>query len=321
MNVLISSAGRRTSLVRAFREAVERRGGRVVAADVDGLAPALFLAHDAVRVPRVKHPDFIPSLLSIVAEHRIGVLVPTIDTELPLLAAAADAFRAIGCEPMISDPRLIEISGDKWQTAAEFQTRGIRVPASWLPEQVDHAALPERLFLKPRDGSASQHTYRASRADLAQVLPRVPNAIIQEEITAPEITIDALLDLQGRPLHYVPRVRIRAVGGESIQGVTLPPDVLGPWIVALLERVGEMGGRGPITLQAFLTEPTPTFSEINPRVGGGFPLTLAAGGNYPEWVLDLAEGKSVPPRLGEYQTGLYMTRHYVEIFTDAPQWA
>ena len=82
----------------------------------------------------------------------------------------------------------------------------------------------------------------------------VPDPIVQEVLTGPEITIDALLDLEGRPLHYVPRRRIRTLGGESIQGVTLDHDpALEPWIVRVLERSAEMGAAGPLTLQAFLT--------------------------------------------------------------------
>ena len=56
------------------------------------------------------------------------------------------------------------------------------------------------------------------------VLRLVREPIVQEVLTGPEITIDALLDLEGRPIHYVPRRRIRTLGGESIQGVTLEHD-------------------------------------------------------------------------------------------------
>jgi carbamoyl-phosphate synthase large subunit len=148
----------------------------------------------------------------------------------------------------------------------------------------------------------------------------VPHPIIQEEIVAPEVTIDALLDLSGRPIHYVPRLRIRALAGESIQGVTIADDELRAWILSVLNVVSSLGGRGPVTLQAFLTPEGPVFSEINPRFGGGFPLTLQAGGRYPEWILTMLEGGELATRIGEYQRDLYMTRSYTEIFTEEPLW-
>lgn len=320
MNVLITSVGRRTSLLKAFQEAVHRRGGKVLAGDVDGLAPALYLADGAVRLPRVMDPRYVWELRELVDRHRIRLIVPTIDTELPVLAAAADDFADQGCVVLVSAPELVKVSGDKWITVQEFGARGIRVPKSWLPEQVETQALPKRLFVKPRAGSASRDAQAVDRSHLAFALSRVPNAIIQEEITAPEFTVDALLDLNGRLIHYVPRLRLRTLGGESIQGVTVPDTDLRTWLTQVLAVVADLGGRGPITLQAFLTPGSPTLSEINPRFGGGFPLTYAAGGLYPEWILQMLEGQMAAPRLGEYKVNLYMTRYYVEIFTEYPIW-
>jgi carbamoyl-phosphate synthase large subunit len=75
-----------------------------------------------------------------------------------------------------------------------------------------------------------------------------------------------------------------------------------------------------VTLQAFLTDEGPLLSEINPRFGGGFPLTLAAGGDYPEWIMQMLEGRCVPPRLGDYEVDLYMTRYHAELIGQKPLW-
>jgi len=78
-----------------------------------------------------------------------------------------------------------------------------------------------------------------------------------------------------------------------------------------------MGARGPITIQAFLTGRGPVLTGINPRFGGGFPLALAAGGDYPAWILALLRGEPVPPRLGQYRRGLFITRPFTEMFLEA----
>lgn len=320
MNVLITSAGRRVSLLQAFARAAGARGARVLAGDASGLAPALYLADGAFQLSSVLADGYVPQLLSLVREHRIGLIVPTIDTELPVLAQHAETFAAEGCTALVSSPEFVELSGDKWLTQAGFAARGIDVPQSWTPEAAASASLPERLFVKPRDGSASRDTYGATPATLAEVLPRVPNAIIQEELSGPEITIDALIDLGGTPLHYVPRVRIRTLAGESIQGVTIADDDIRSWLEQLLRVAAQLGARGPITLQAFLTDRGPVLIEVNPRFGGGFPLAYEAGGHYPEWLLAMLHGEEVAPRLGAYQRGLYMTRYNVEYFTTEPLW-
>ncbi|GHG05385.1 carbamoyl phosphate synthase [Deinococcus piscis] len=326
MNVLVSSAGRRTSLVNLFRTAVQPLGGRVIAADMDPLAPALYLADQAVRVPRVTAPEYIPELLKLVERHAVNLLVPTIDTELPVLAEAQEQFRALGCRVHISSAQFVQITGDKWLTAQEFAEQGIRVPRSWLPEQVSGPLstaqdLPDKLFLKPRDGSASMHTYSVQRSNLLDMLQQVPNAIVQEEIVGKEITIDAFIGQDGTPVHFVPRARIRTLGGESIQGVTLPGEErLTAFLNTVLVAAAKLGGRGAITLQAFDTGSEYILLEINPRFGGGYPLGHAAGGAYPEWLLQELAGERILPRLGQYEVGLYMTRANTEIFTREPKW-
>jgi carbamoyl-phosphate synthase large subunit len=308
-------------LVRAFAEETSRRGGYVVAADVDPLAPALYLADQSVEVPRTEARGYVDRLFGLVAEHKVGLIVPTIDTDLRVLAATEAAFAEQACVVAISSPAFVETTLDKPTAVEAFGRAGVSVPRSWVPRIDRPVDLPSRLVVKPRRGSASQHVYRTGPADLDIVLRLVPDPVIQEELDGPEITIDALLDLGGRPVHYVPRRRIRTLGGESIQGVTLDHDgALEDWIEGVLEVCAAMGGRGPLTIQAFLTARGPVLTEVNPRFGGGFPLALAAGARYPSWLLDMVEGRPVPSRLREYETGLYMTRYNVELFTRQPKW-
>jgi carbamoyl-phosphate synthase large subunit len=320
-HVLITASGRRASLVQAFREAAGPRGGRIYAGDVDPLAPSLFLADEAVRLRPTNDPEYIADLLGTVERCGIRLVVPTIDTDLAILAANVPAFETFGCQVAISSEAFVAVALDKLETGRTFGSAGIRVPRSWLPPFSANDGLPGQVFVKPRRGSASQHTYSVVREQLDSVVGLVPDPIAQEVLTGPEITIDALLDFTGRPIHYVPRRRIKTLGGESVEGVTLDHDPgLHDWIERVLELSSGFGGLGPLTLQAFQTETGLVLTEINARFGGGFPLGLAAGGSYPAWLLDMVEGRSVESRLGVYEAGLYMTRHNVEQFTRRPRW-
>lgn len=320
MRVLITSAGRRTSLVRAFKEAAARRGWEVLAGDIDPLAPALYVADQGVYLPRVASPSYIDELLSIVRTRNVRLVVPTIDTELMPLAEAREGLLDAGCVALVSSPNAVRVFMDKWETVRFFRDHGITTPRSWLPNELKGAELPERLFVKPRKGSASKSTYRVTRENLRAVLPLVEDPIVQEYVPYPEITIDALLDLEGKPIHYVPRRRLKTVGGESVEGVTIPDDEIRPWVVGLLEKIGALGGCGPITAQAFLSPDGPMVSEINPRFGGGFPLALAAGADYPELIMQVVEGRQVQPAIGQYRKNLFMTRYYVELILEQPLW-
>ena len=320
-NVLVTSAGRRNSLVQAFVEAAHLRGGRVFAGDVDGLAPALSVADGALRTLPNDDPGYLSDLIEQVARHSIRLVVPTVDTDLPVLAAAWNAFDEIGCRLAVSSSAFIAITLDKVATGLSFGREGVAVPQSWVPPFAERTDIPSDLFVKPRQGSASKDTYHVSRTALDGVLAIVHRPVVQEYLTGPEVTIDALLDLEGKPIHFVPRVRIKTVGGELVQGVTMAHDAnLEAWITHVLEICSSMGAIGPLTIQTFLTPRGPVLSEVNARFGGGFPLSLAAGGAYPSWLLDMVEGVAVPPRLGAYEPGLYMSRYLVEHFTRQPHW-
>jgi carbamoyl-phosphate synthase large subunit len=319
-SILVTSAGRRTSLLRAFLEAAEKWNWRVIAGDRDALAPALYFADEAVKLPSIECEQYRQRLFDIVSERSVRLIVPTIDTELPLLAHLTSELRELGCTVLVSSLDFISITGDKWSTMKCFREEGIAVPRSWLPDDIEGQEVPDQLFIKPRDGSASQNAFSTTSDQLGQSLKRVPHAIIQERLAGPEITIDALLDLDGRPIHFIPRQRIRTLGGESIQGVTMDDGELRNWIVEVLRIASTHGARGPLTLQAFLTESGPVLTEINPRFGGGFPLTRAAGGDYPRWILDELHGNKRNECFGEYKRSLYMTRYYAEHFTERLLW-
>jgi len=290
-----------------------------MAADRDPLAPACALADQAFQVPGIDHPDYIQHLLAIALNHGVGLIVPTNDFELPLLADQAERFAAAGIQLALSGAGFVHLCRDKWQLVQRLRLEGIPVPASWLPGQIA-SPLPDHLFLKPRDGSASLDSYPCRREDLERMLSLVPRPLVQEFLEGPEISVDALLDFQGRTLHFVPRERIRTLAGEVVESVTLDRPDLEPWLEQVLAVCSRLGARGPLTIQAFLTPGGPVLTEVNPRIGGGFPLARAAGGDYPAWLLALARGQAVEPRLGQYRRGLYMTRYYSELFLESLPW-
>ena len=59
MNILICSAGRRVKLVKYFKDELLKIGGKVVAADCDSSAPALYFADSAEIVPRITDREYL----------------------------------------------------------------------------------------------------------------------------------------------------------------------------------------------------------------------------------------------------------------------
>ena len=92
INILILSAGRRVELTNCFKAARDRLGitGKVIAADCSDLAPALYFADVQKIVPPIRqNEDYIASIIDICKKENVSLVVPTIDTELMLLADIA----------------------------------------------------------------------------------------------------------------------------------------------------------------------------------------------------------------------------------------
>jgi len=84
--VLFTCAGQRVDIVRAFQAA----GARVLGADADPLAPALYHADLQAIVPLVADPGYVPALAALVREQDVRLIVPLNDLDHPVLSRARD---------------------------------------------------------------------------------------------------------------------------------------------------------------------------------------------------------------------------------------
>ena len=75
------------------------------------------------------------------------------------------------------------------------------------------------------------------------------------------------------------------------------------------------GARGVINVQCIRTaEGRVSFIEINPRFGGGTPLSLHAGADFPRWLLQMARGDDPGDMRDSFQAGMYMLRFDDAVF-------
>ena len=316
--ILLTSAGRRVALVHEFQRALARRclRGPVIACDLRGHAPALHAADAAELVPRVTDAAYVPALLELCRRHAIRMVVPLIDTELHLLAPHRAAFEAVGATLVVSSPETTTLSLDKRSTGEFFTSIGVRSPKILDPDALladPGAAWP--VLLKPADGSCSVGVTRIDGpAELAFYHRRIPNPIVQELIRGREYTMDALVDFAGRVRMVVPRLRIETRAGEVSKGMTVTDARL---IETTRQVVAALPGAvGVITVQCFVEEGTQelVFLEINPRFGGGFPLSAAAGGDYCGWLIDWIRGEDAEIAMDGFQDRLLMLRWDEAVF-------
>jgi carbamoyl-phosphate synthase large subunit len=310
LNVLLTCAGQRVDIVRAFRAALDRGpyAGRVIVSDLDPLSPSLFAADLRIDLPPVDDPGYGAAVAEACRREGVRAVMPLTDLDPVVLAEAAGEIRAAGAEVLLPTPEVARGCQDKWACHEMLLARGLPSPPTWLPGAVDPAELPYPVLIKPRLGFAGRHIYRCrDQRDLAFFLGYTPaESVIQQALPGLEFSIDCLGDLDGRALGAVPRAMIQSKGGEQIKGETLDD----PQLVELgASAVEALGLCGPSTVQCFSEDGRVLgITDINTRFGGAFPLPQAAGAGYPEMILAMAAGERPAARVGRHEVGVVMTR-------------
>jgi len=318
MNVLITSASRKVSLVRAFQAALAATGGgRVIAADVDPLAAALYVADAPLLVPRSDDRMFVPAILEACRDNDVSLVVPTRDEELPVFAEARGRFQAASVEVAVSAPEAIAACQDKARFASFCVTEGFESPSLLDPE----GPLQYPVFVKARVGKGGRGATRAEdAAELTRAMDAIRRAdgdpIVQRFQDGREVTIDVFADFRGNIISALVRERTVVVGGESWVGVTLDAPRLRDGAVALVRALGLICH---VTVQAFEVDGSPVFIEVNPRYGGGAALGFAAGLPTPEFLVRAARGEPLEPVLDRPVPELVMLRHTDDVFLSPGQ--
>ena len=286
INILITSAGKRVTLTKLFQETLRRfyPEAKVFTTDMNPeMTPAGIVSDGCIAVPRVTDPGYIKMLLTICKEKGIRIIVPTIDTELLVLAENKKLLWENGVEPMVSELPFIQACRDKRNTGTFLNSHDIRVPA---PVDKYHPTFP--LFAKPYDGSLSKDLYVVRcKEELSPEILNHPKLIFMEYIDKQEykeFTVDMYYGRDNRVKAIVPRERIEIRAGEINKGFTRKNYL----VQFLKERLDYLPGVvGCICIQLFYrkSDDDVVGIEINPRFGGGYPLSYYAGANFPEYVV------------------------------------
>lgn len=294
--MLISSAGRRVALLRCFRSAA-------VDLDLDleilgcDLQPewsaACTDADRAFAAPPCSSEAFVSTMLDLCAREGVGLLVPTIDTELIALSHARERFAEVGTHVAVSAPALVEIARDKLSTAHFLAAAGIPTPRTVAARDllVDGGAdWAWPLIAKPRHGSSSRGiTIVDSVKDVMLLNPAEPY-IVQEILHGREVTVSQYFDGEGRLRCTIPHERLRVRAGEVEKGVTIDD----PVVIDIARRLGRAlpDPRGAMCFQAMIApDGSASVFEINARFGGGYPLADHAGATFARWMLEAAFGR------------------------------
>lgn len=312
MNILFTCAGRRTYLLKYFKENLSE-GDKVVATDMQLSAPALQVADVKLQVPAVYDPKYIDITLQICKEQKIDALLSLNDLELPLLAENKARFEAEGVKVIVSDPKVIDIAFDKYKTAQWVESLGLKSPQTFVRLEDAKRALQTGelvfpLFMKPRWGSGSigletiadmeeLDTYynllmkKIKKTILATASVGDEYIMIQEKLTGNEFGLDVMNDLEGNHVAVSVKQKLAMRAGETDKAVTLDLSEVREIGRKIGEALKHIGNLDVDVMQNAKGEYC--VLELNPRFGGGFPFSYEAGVNLPKAIIEWIKGNEV----------------------------
>lgn len=314
MNILITAASRRIALIRGFQKALSKtgNGGRVVTSDADPLSPGLYLAEKHYIVPLSSSPGYKETIWKICREEKIGLIVPTIDEELPFFGSHKEEFKMRDVEVLVSGTRTCEVCNDKFLTYQFFVENDIPTPMTWLKNEVPFGGIAYPLFIKPRCGRGSVNAFPVrNEKELLFFLDYVNNPIVQPFLQGREFTIDAFCDMNGRCVSVVPRERLWIRAGVCDKGRTVKDKRLIDYGAKIVEKLKVIG---PANIQCKVNGDEIMFFEINPRFSGAIQLTMEAGADFPLFAVKMFNQPALEPVIGKFKDGITMLSYEESLY-------
>ncbi len=294
INILILSAGRRVELVQCFQKAAKKLNvkSNIVAGDCSNTAPALYFADRTYNLPRIFEPNYIDAIIGACNQENISLVVPTIDTDLLLLAENKSFIEEkTNAKVLISDYKVIEICRDKINTQKYLEENGFGIPKMYTDEEIRNGDLNYPLFIKPKSGSSSINIFKVKNNSELNIYKDIVNdPIIQDFMEGEEFTVDVFLDFDSNIISIVPRLRIATRSGEISKGKIIRDRDIIDDVTKLMNILKPIGH---ITVQLMKTEKGIEYIEINPRFGGGAPMSIMSGADSSENLFRLLMGEKL----------------------------
>lgn len=322
MNILFTCAGRRTYLLKYFKDNVDR-GDKIIATDMQLSAPALQMADVKLQVPSVYDSKYINILVSICKQYNANALISLNDLELPILSANKALFQEIGVQVIVSSQNVIDICFDKYKTHQYVESLGLKSPITFIDLNEAKSALANNeihypLVLKPRWGSGSigiEFVYDEEDLDIVYylLLKKIRRSIlneasvdekcilIQEKIQGNEYGLDVMNDLEGNNVGVSVKHKLAMRAGETDKAITVNNKEVYKIGKTLGENLKHVGNLDVDVMQR--SEKDYCVLELNPRFGGGFPFSYEAGVNFPKAIISWLKGETVDPSILKPEIG------------------
>lgn len=333
MNILLTSAGRRTYLINYFKKALHDKG--LVYASNSIFTYALAQADKYVITPNIYDKEYIEFLLEYCHNENITVIISLFDIDLPILAKNKKRFEEKGINVIVSDYSVTQICNDKWKTYEFLKANGIKQVSTYISldsvlQDLSLGLLKFPLMLKPRWGMGSIGICEAENIEELNLFYRklqhkifdtylkyesMQNAssciLIQEKILGQEYGLDIFNDLQSNYVTTIAKKKLAMRAGETDIAEIVDSSSfveLGKKISSSLRHIANLD------VDCFMTSAKEIIVlEMNCRFGGQYPFSHLAGVDLPKQILLFVQGQHVDKELVTPKIGTISCKDLVPV--------
>lgn len=330
MNILITSAGRRSYLVKYFKEALLDKG-KVYASNSE-YTIALQEADDYVVTPMIYDSNYIEFIIAYCLKNDIKAIISVFDIDLLVLSKSKAHIESYGIKLLLSGEEIVSTCNDKWLTYKFLRRNGISTPITFknkntLITALDNNLISYPIIMKPRWGMASlgiyivdnleelNFYYKKSLKDISESYLKIESGftptemvLFQEVIIGQEYGVDIINDLKGQFVGVFPKSKVLMRSGETDLGETVSPlgfESLAKKISSLLKH------EVILSVDCFEFKGEKYVIEMNCRISGHYPLSHLAGVNLPKQIIDWLEGKETNSNYFNFKENLFITKDLI----------
>lgn len=329
MNILLTSAGRRSYIIDYFKKV---DGIDKVYASNSEYSIALQRADGYFISPLIYSDEYITSIIRFCKEHEVTALLSLFDIDLLVLAKHKNIFDANNIHLILAPAQFVEICNDKWATYLLTKDLGLLSPKTYLHKSdvktaILNGEITYPIIMKPRWGMASMGIYKVENDLELEVFTekckkeifdsylkyessftKEEPIIYQEIMIGEEYGLDVLNDLNGNYLATFAKQKVRMRSGETDLGRTaesIPFENVAQAISSVSRH------EGILSVDCFKNEKGIFIIEMNCRISGHYPLAYLAGFNFPQLLVDWLSGKPTNYDLLQFKENLFIVKDLV----------